>query len=100
MASQIDDRTVEVSAQSPHGPAAIRFLFDESGDIVAMHAAHPPMTVGNRTVPTPWRGFYSSYKQFGAYRIPCYDEVGWVLATDCSPAGRGAATAYEPQQRP
>ncbi|MHB1102114.1 MAG: DUF6544 family protein [Devosia sp.] len=76
---QTDDTTVEASAQSAHGPAALRFLFDGNGDVVAMQADDRPMTVGDTTVPTPWHGIYSKYKQFGPYRIPSYGEVGWGL---------------------
>jgi len=93
---QINDTTVEVSAQSAHGAAALRFLFDGNGDIVAMQADDRPMIVGDETVPTPWHGIYGAYKQFGPYRIPSYGEVGWVLADGLFTYWTGEVVAYEP----
>jgi hypothetical protein len=94
---QIDDRTVEVTGQSMQGPGAVRFLFDEGGDIVGLQADDRPMTVGNNAVPTPWRGTYSRYAQFGAYRIPSYSEAAWVLADGLFTYWKGEVTEYAPQ---
>lgn len=89
---QLDDATVEVGS----GSASVRFSFDAGGDITAMAADDRPMTVGNRTVPTPWRGIYGAYKQFGRYRIPSYGEVGWVLPEGLATYWRGEIISYEP----
>lgn len=98
---QIDETTVEVSARSAHGTAALRFVFDGSGDIVGVQADDRPMTVGDRTVPTPWRGTFSKYRKFGSYRIPSYGEVGWVLDDGLFTYWQGQVVAYEaaPQSR-
>ena len=92
---QLDKRTVEVSGRSRSGAAAVRFLFDEGGDIVAMQADERPMTVDGKTVPTPWRGTYSNYRRFGSYRIPAHGEVGWVLPDGLFTYWKGELTAYE-----
>jgi hypothetical protein len=93
---QLSETSVEVSAPTGSRPASVRFILDAAGDIVAMEADDRPMTVGNTTVPTPWRGTYGAYKRFGRYRIPSYGEVGWVLPEGLSIYWRGEVTAYEP----
>ena len=93
---QLSETSVEVSAPTGSRPASVRFVFDAAGDIVAMEAGDRPMTVGNTTVPTPWRGTYGAYKRFGRYHIPSYGEVGWVLPEGLSIYWRGEVTAYEP----
>lgn len=90
--TQLDEATVEVSS----GSARVRFSFGPDGDIIAMDADDRPMTVGNRTVPTPWHGSYGAYKQFGRYRIPSYGEVGWVLPEGLAIYWRGEIASYEP----
>jgi hypothetical protein len=94
---QLDERTVEVSARSATGPAAVRFTFDDAGDIARLESDDRPMAgEGGKTVPTPWHGIYSDYVQFGRYRIPSYGEVGWVLPGGLFTYWRGRIVAYEP----
>ena len=93
---QLDERTVEVTAQSAHDAATVRFLFDAAGDIVGMEADDRPMAEGNAVVPRPWHGTYARYAQFGAYRIPSYGEVGWVLEGGFFTYWQGEVVAYAP----
>ena len=88
---QIDDETVEVA----DGTASVRFTFDSGGDITGMRADDRPMTVGSRTVPTPWVGTYSEYRSFGPYRIPSFGEVGWALPEGTFSYWKGTVTNYE-----
>jgi hypothetical protein len=99
---QIDERAVEVSARSLAGTAVVRFIFDEAGDVVGLEADDRPMGRDDGTiVPTPWRGTYSDYRQFGRYWIPSYGEVGWELPTGFFTYWRGRVTSYEPlNERP
>jgi len=92
---QVSDDIVEVSGPSNAGSASVKFFFDEAGDIVGLEAADRPMSVGKITVPTPWKGTFSRYKQFGRYRIPSHGEVGWVLPEGLSTYWRGEVTTYE-----
>jgi hypothetical protein len=93
---QIDATTVEVTGQSRQGPASLRFMFDEDGDIIGMEAADRPMSVGRTTVPTAWRGTYDRFRQFGRYRVPSYGEVGWLLPEGLFTYWKGEITSYEP----
>jgi hypothetical protein len=94
----VNERVVEVSAQSRSGSASLRFSFDPHGDIVGMHADDRPMTVGARTVPTPWIGAYSDYRQFGRYRLPAHGEVGWVMSGELHVYWKGDLVGYEQVQ--
>ena len=94
---QLDDRTAEVTAQSSGGPATVRFIFDEAGDIIRLESDDRPMAgEDGSTVPTPWHGAYGNYNQFGRYRIPTYGEVGWVLPDGLFTYWRGRIVSYEP----
>ena len=92
---QLDARTVSVTAQSASGPATLRFGFDESGDIVSMVADDRPMDRGGVAVPTVWRGLFAQYRQFGAYRLPSWGEVGWELPEGLFTYWKGELTSYE-----
>jgi len=91
---QLDPATVEVSARSATGPASVNFSFDAAGDIVAMVAADRPMSQDGTTIPTPWKGSFSDYRELGGYRIPTHGEVGWQLADGLFTYWRGDIVAY------
>lgn len=94
---QIDERTVEVTGQSRSGPASLRFIFDEHGDIVRSEADSRPMSRSDgTTVPTPWHGTFGDYQQFGRYRVPAYGEVGWMMEDGLFTYWRGRLVSYEP----
>ncbi|MBN9309747.1 DUF6544 family protein [Devosia sp.] len=96
---QVDATSVEVTANTPDGPASARFSFDAAGDIVGIVADDRPMTVGNSTRPTRWVGTYAGYRQFGRYRVPSHGEVGWQLPEGLFTYWRGEVTSYEPWPR-
>jgi len=81
---EVDASTVEVSAATADGQTArVRLIFDAAGDIVAAEADDRPRETEGRFVPTPWRGDFSDYRDFGAVRLPARAEVSWGL-----PGGR------------
>lgn len=96
----IDASTVEVTASSATGTASASFSFDAAGDIVGMVAADRPMSVAAGTVPTPWIGSYSDYREIGGYRIPAHGEVSWQLADGLFTYWRGDIVAYEAMPAP
>ena len=93
---QLDDRTVSVTAHSATGEATVRFIFDETGDIVGLEADDRPMAVDGITVATPWHGKYARYARFGRYRIPTYGEVGWLLPDGLFVYWKGEVVHYAP----
>jgi hypothetical protein len=76
---QIDERTIEVSMETPGGTATVRQLLDDHGDIVGIEADDRPYLVGGKTVPMRWIGRFRNYTHLGAYRLPAYGEIAWVL---------------------
>jgi hypothetical protein len=75
----VDGTTIEVTMLTDGGPAMVRLLFDAAGDIVRMEADDRPMGTGKNSVPTRWIGRFRDYATIGAYRIPRFGEVAWVL---------------------
>jgi hypothetical protein len=76
---QIDDRTVEVSAQTDGGVARVRHIFDANGDIVGIEADDRPYLIDGNSQPTRWIGRFRDYAMYGSYRLPSYGEVAWDL---------------------
>jgi hypothetical protein len=76
---QLGDREYEASADSSGGEARVRVLLDPVGDITQVFADDRPRTVPGGSVPTPWRGLFSSYGEVGGYRTPRVGEVSWML---------------------
>ncbi|WEJ56887.1 DUF6544 family protein [Devosia sp. FJ2-5-3] len=88
---------VEVTGRLGTGSATVRFGFDREGNIVSMQADDRPRSVGNgRTVPTRWFGSYGMYETIGAYRIPTYGEVAWMLSEGSFTYWRGTLISCEP----
>ncbi len=92
---QIDAATVEVTARFAGGEASIRFSFNEDGDITGMLAPDRPMTAGDHTEPTAWRGSFGGYQWFGSRRIPTDGEVGWELPDGLFTYWTGKIVDYE-----
>jgi hypothetical protein len=96
---QLDERRVEVVAESNFGPVRVVFIFDAAGDIVAIEAERP-REVGGRSIPTPWRGTFSQYRAFGSHRLPAHGEVGWLLPEGLFIYWKGDIVSYEPADDP
>lgn len=91
---QIDELTVEVSAETAGGIASVRHLFDASGDIVGIEADDRPYLVDGKTVPVRWVGRFRDYASFGPYRLPSYGEVAWELPDREFVYFRGTITSF------
>jgi hypothetical protein len=90
---EIDATTVEVSAESPAGPARVRLIF-ENGDITRIEADDRPRVVGRRIVPTRWQGRCSDYREVDGCRIPTQTVASWVLEDRRFEYWRGRITAF------
>jgi hypothetical protein len=90
---EIDATTVEVSAESPAGPARVRLIF-ENGDITRVEADDRPRAIGRRTVPTRWQGRCCDYREVHGCRIPSWAVVSWFLEDGPFEYWRGGVTAF------
>jgi hypothetical protein len=90
---EIDATTVEVSAESPGGPARVRLIF-ENRDITRVEADDRPRMVGRRLVPTRWQGRCCDYREMNGCRIPTRAVVSWLLDEGPFEYWRGRVTAF------
>jgi hypothetical protein len=90
---EVDETTVEVSAESPVGPARVRLIF-ENGDITRVEADDRPRAVGRRSVPTRWQGCCHDYREIDGCRIPTQAVVSWLLGDGPFEYWRGRVTAF------
>ncbi len=89
-------REVSVAVDMPGGPASVRFLFDETGDISEMRADDRPVRGDDGAVTTrEWRGFFREYRMIGGRRVPTEGEVGYVTDGVYAPYWKGRITGYE-----
>lgn len=91
---QIDERTVEVSIETGGGIAAVRHLFDESGDIIGIEADDRPYLLDGKTIPVKWIGRFRDYATVGKYRLPRSGEIAWVLPEGEYVYWRGTVTGF------
>jgi hypothetical protein len=89
---EIDATAVEVSAESPAGPARVRLIF-ENGDITRVEADDRPRAAGRRTRPTRWQGRCYDYREMGGCRIPTWAVASWLLEDARFEYWRGRVTA-------
>jgi hypothetical protein len=67
---------------------AVDFRFGAGGEIVSC-SADRHRAVGDKTVLTPWRGFYRNYRWIEGMMVPMAAEVAWVLSGQPTPVWRG-----------
>jgi len=85
----IDDSTALATLHDGDSSASLDFHFDERGLVDAVSARARDRTVGNRLVPTPWRGRFWNYVLHNGVRIPLDGEVEWILPGGPLPYWRG-----------
>ena len=89
----VHERCIEVSIPSLDPRVAVRFDFDEEGDVVAASARSRPRGVRGGSVETPWGGKFSNYVVLDGLRIPRYGEVHWDLPDGRFVYWKGEVTA-------
>jgi hypothetical protein len=67
----------------------LRFDFQADGTIETVRAEARGRTIGNRIVPTPWRGRFWDYTMRDGMRVPLAAEVAWMLPEGPQPYWRG-----------
>ena len=94
---ELDRQTIEVSADSNGGVAAVRLYFDDAGDIFEIQADERGSTENGQVIQRPWVGRFSAYGLLGGRRIPTKAEVGYVYDDGYAAYWRGEITEYELQ---
>lgn len=88
--------SAEVTTRLPDGPAMVRLIFDEAGDIAEIRASgRPSRDASGKTVLRDWRGNFTDYREIGGRRIPSAAEVGYIYDDGYEAYWRGRITGYE-----
>jgi len=91
---EVEERSVEVAYQAAAARAAVRWEFDEAGDLACARGVRP-FPVGKTFVPRPWGGDYGDYASFAGTRVPSLGEAWWELPEGRFVYWRGRVTALE-----
>lgn len=91
---EVDGRSVEVATQVGSSRPAVRWDFDDTGDILRATGVRP-RPVGKTFVPTSWGGGFSDYTSFHGTRIPVSGEAWWELPQGRFVYWRGTVTQVE-----
>ena len=86
--SAIDAETARATLTDRGIAVAVDFRFGAESEIVSC-SADRYRAVGDRTVLTPWRGFYRNYRRIEGMMVPIAAEVAWVLSGQPTPVWRG-----------
>ena len=94
----IDDSTARATLRDGDVDASLEFHFDAQGFVREVSTSARDRTVGDRLVPTPWRGRFWNYALRNGMRIPLDGEVEWALPGGPLPYWRGhiASITSEP----
>jgi len=68
-----------VRAGSGETAAEVMLSLDSEGRITGAFAPDRPRSASAPFLPTPWRGWFSDYRQHGSMWIPFAGEVGWEI---------------------
>ena len=77
------------------GSVTIFLDFDAEGRIAGGFAPARSRLVGDKMLPTPWRGAFSDYRRVDGRWIPFRGEVGWILDGAYWPYWRGKIVHWE-----
>ncbi len=92
---ELNPSAIEVSVEAGQKRVAVRFDFNQDGDIIRSSAPDRPRLVGDQEIETPWFGTFSDYKVLEGYRIPTWGEVSWLLEDGPYCYWRGRITQLE-----
>jgi hypothetical protein len=88
----VDDRSARATLEEGETTLTMLFTFNEQDLIDTVRAEARGRTVGDRIVPTPWRGRFWNYEERGGMLVPIDGEVAWLLPEGEKPYWRGHIT--------
>jgi hypothetical protein len=93
----VDDRSARATLEEGDISLTMIFTFDERGLIETVRAEERGRAVGDKIVPTPWRGRFWNYEERGGMLVPLDGEVAWLPPEGEKPYWRGNITeiAYQ-----
>jgi hypothetical protein len=91
---EIADRTVEVACEVGGARVAVRWQFNDAGDLVGATGSRP-YPVGKTFVPTAWGADVADYTSFSGVRVPAFGQAWWERPGGRFVYWRGRLTALE-----
>jgi hypothetical protein len=91
----VDDTSARATlVDGPHR-LTLTFGFGADGLMAWVRADARGRTVGGRSVPTPWEGRWSEYRELQGLRVPMSGEVAWLLPEGRKAYWRGTITSLQ-----
>jgi len=93
----VDGRSARATLEEGDISLTMLFAFDERGLVETVSAEERGRAVGDKIVPTPWRGRFWNYEERGGMLVPLDGEVAWLPPEGEKPYWRGHITeiAYQ-----
>lgn len=93
----VDGRSARATLEEGDISLTMLFTFDERGLVETVSAEERGRAVGDKIVPTPWRGRFWNYEERGGMLVPLDGEVAWLPPEVEKPYWRGHITeiAYQ-----
>lgn len=91
----IDTRSARATLMDGALSVSIVYRFGADDLVESVHAEARGRSVGDRILPTPWRGRFWNYELRHGVRVPGEGEVAWVIDGDERPYWRGRLVELE-----
>lgn len=91
--SALDHTTARATFTAGPATVSLDFRFGQDGLVETVYTPARARNVAGVGVPTPWRGRWFEYGEWGGMRIPLRGEVAWVLPEGPQVYWRGRVTA-------
>ncbi len=91
----IDEQSARATLRDAGHTVSMVFIFGPDGLIEKVRAENRGRSVRGTTVPTPWQGRWSDYRNIGGVRVPARGEVAWILPEGEKPYWRGEILSAE-----
>ncbi len=88
----LDTRTARATISESGVSAALDFEFNELGEVISVYAPARYREVDGDFHATPWRGYFSDYREVNGYRVPLQGRVEWQLEQGAYPYWRANVT--------
>lgn len=88
----VSDRSAQGTLTEGDTKITMLFTFNEQDLIENVQAEARGRTVGDKIIPTPWRGHFWNYREYSGMQIPLDGEVAWMLPEGAKPYWRGSIT--------
>jgi hypothetical protein len=94
---QLSSKSVSAEIDLEGVKAKVNFYFDKRGLIEKIYVPDRGMIVGSKSIPTPWEGHFSNYKEIKGLLVPTHGEISWILPEGRFTYFKGDLISYDVQ---